>query len=351
MTPATAAADEALVADQAENDSAPPPSISSGTTAIVLPPPSLPSLEIPSSNSNAIPTLAEATESGPTTESVEQDPANAPTPVPLSTIDPLNDALHRAAMGAQAKELATVEPTPSEADLPKLVVAPRSVLEPPVSVTKISVTADQPAIDSHSADDHSPSSYSAEELKAAMRRLSLPNGMTMAELSRRLYGSPRYAQALQQLNHRRADDRGRFLPGTQIAYLPGPMLAFVYPDLIESTEGVEQTGSIRTVQFQETSPPVAEPPLELGPVQSNVPPASNATPPSMPRDTASSTEVPEWVVTEGGESLFQLAVDHYDQASYYLNLYQWNRSTMEGRYRPTDPLPKGLRIRLHPPTR
>jgi hypothetical protein len=202
---------------------------------------------------------------------------------------------------------------------------PLPQLESQQSVMQVAV---QSEVGGEAPKPSSPEAYTAEQLKAAMRRVRLPQGMSMAQLSLRLYGDARYAGALQQLNHRRADDRGRFLPGTQIAYLPGEMLAFVYPDLVHTRLDDEELGVIQPVQYEEPRGPV----LESSPVRQEVV--------SSPLG---------WILTEGGESLFQLAVDHFDQASYYLQLYEWNRATFEGRYRPTDPLPKGLRIRLAPP--
>lgn len=273
----------------------------------------------------------------PAPESTATDPDQSPetngaTFLADTISAPIRNALHRAAAEAQSSV------TTTEAD------------DSPTNTTHATYTT------------HSP--YSTQELKAAMRRLSLPSGVSMSELSQRLYGDTRYALALQQLNHRRADDRGRFLPGTQIVYLPAPMLSFVYPDLVTPASPLDKAGTIETVQYQQPLPlevnsttPVSQPesdvstesPHPASPTEA----ASDSNQPSegvpaaeMPASTVS----PEWITTEGGESLFQLAVDHFDQASYYLQLYEWNRVAMEGRYRPTDPLPKGMRIRLAPPT-
>lgn len=273
-------------------------------------------------------------------ENSKQDPASSlePNRVPAadSISDPILDALHRAAAEAQSS-VTTI--TVHEAN------------DETKNNDAAKIEADSP-------------SYTSQELKAAMRRLSLPAGVSMGELSQRLYGDTRYALALQQLNHRRADDRGRFLPGTQIVYLPGPMLSFVYPDLVKPTSLPDEAGTIATVQYQQPLPPEANPTTPLpdsesvGSTESSrraaQPEASSDSSRTVQENPASvvpaPTVSPEWITTEGGESLFQLAVDHFDQASYYLNLYEWNRVAMEGRYRPTDPLPKGMRIRLAPPT-
>ncbi|MBL8888467.1 MAG: hypothetical protein JNL67_00715 [Planctomycetaceae bacterium] len=265
----------------------------------------------------------------------------------------------------------------ASASEPILDALQRAAAQAQSSNTTVTVYATEDDAENEKAADGEaePASYSTQELKAAMQRLSLPPGMSMAELSRRLYGDTRYALALQQLNHRRADDRGRFLPGTQIAYLPAPMLSFVYPDLVKPESLSVESGTISTVQYQEpltTQAPTQRPTPTQAPTSRSSKPgprsgrvAESPLPNPAPRDSSESTlpgqEVPasgvqtapvspEWIMTEGGESLFQLAVDHFDQASYYLQLYEWNRVAMEGRYRPTDPLPKGMRIRLAPPT-
>ncbi len=259
--------------------------------------------------------------------------------------DPLNGALRRAATTA-LPDLPTIAQS-SRPDAPRFS-SENQAAEPPPSDIGSQVTQVQVQDPIRESDDatSSSASYTAAELKMAMRRVSLPTGMTMDQLSSRLYGDARYATALQQLNHRRADDRGRFLPGTQIAYLPSEMLAFVYPDLIPTKPSGAESGMIQPVEYQERSTEPVD-----GTAESVSRKRTHANLDRQPGTDSIGVEVnktPEWIVTQGGESLFQLAVDHFDQASYYLYLYEWNRETIEGRYRPTDPLPQGLRIRLAP---
>lgn len=317
-----------------------------GTTPIVFP-----SSGLPSPNLIATEPLLKHTEPS----NVAENPAEAPneevrTSAPSNSTDPLNGALQRAAADGrlppvpEGDDSSNFDPDRLEPTHPTDSTAP---LANSSSVTQIQVrNEDDPEMVVNSP----PPTYSADELKKAMRRIRLPQGMSMSQLSNRLYGDSRYAAALQQLNHRRADDRGRFLPGTQIAYLPGEMLAFVYPDLIPADPLDEEFGAIQPVEYQEgasAADGAAETPSRAD-LSTRAEP-TEALPVETETAPNAATKTPEWVVTEGGESLFQLAVDHFDQASYYLYLYEWNRATFEGRYRATDPLPKGLRIRLTPP--
>ncbi|MDP1564521.1 MAG: hypothetical protein Q8M16_24335 [Pirellulaceae bacterium] len=322
-------------------DSDEQPKTNEGTTPIVFPSPALPSPNL--SATEPMLKLAEPNVAG--------NPAGAPTEekptsMPSNSIDPLNGALQRAAAEGHLPRVPAGDHSSRLDDCghePSNPADPTPLLANSSSLTQIDVHNEG---DAEVAANPAPRTYSADELKKAMRRVRLPQDMTMAQLSNRLYGNARYAAALQQLNHRRADDRGRFLPDTQIAYLPGEMLAFVYPDLIPADQFDEELGTIQPVDYQVR-------PSDSWDIATEPPRGANLPEPlPIEIDTAqtAATKTPEWVLTEGGESLFQLAVDHFDQASYYLYLYEWNRATIEGRYRATDPLPKGLRIRLTPPT-
>ena len=298
--------------------------------------------------SAALPPVNEGTPA--VTEPTAPSAEVVPDPVSTANGGALNGALRRAATSA-SPNLPNVA-QPSTQGVPSRSSENQAV-EPRSSDTGSLVTQVQVQDPIRESDEgtSSAASYTAAELKMAMRRVSLPSGMTMTQLSNRLYGDTGYAAALQQLNHRRADDRGRFLPGTQIAYLPSEMLAFVYPDLVQSTSSDAESGAIQPVEYQErSSEPVAGVPETLSreSLSRERTHANLGHQPSTGANDTGVSKTPEWIVTEGGESLFQLAVDHFDQASYYLYLYEWNRETMEGRYRPTDPLPQGLRIRLAP---
>jgi hypothetical protein len=230
-------------------------------------------------------------------------------------------------LGSPVESLGSpVEPLANPVDSPANVIEPSANQVPP------SAKHVQPP-----ANEGGAAAFSVEQLKQAMRRVRLPAGMSMVQLSDRLYGDSRYAMALLQLNHRRADDRGQFIPGTQIMYLPAEMLEYVYPDLIPapSVEGDRSTSAIRPVDYRE---PLGERGSE----------ADRREPPRRESIQGGGTAT-DWYVTRGGESLFQIAADSFDQASFYLQLWEWNRSQLEGRYRPTDPLPQGLRLRVAPP--
>jgi hypothetical protein len=207
-----------------------------------------------------------------------------------------------------------------------------------------------------------------------MRRVPLPAGVSLLDLSRQLYGDERYGLAILQLNHRRADAAGQFPPGAQLMVLPAEMFEFVYPDLVAAAtapQGATDRGTVQPVAFADevpaatpatgpTSPTTATSPLPRSPTG---PPTgrrsvleaapelpTRATPTPDFANSPAMAPATEWIVTEGGESLFQLAGEYLDQASHYLTLYQWNYELLEGRYRPTDPLPRGLRLRIVPPT-
>jgi hypothetical protein len=207
--------------------------------------------------------------------------------------------------------------------------------------------------------------YSLETLKAAMRRTTLPPGVSMLDLSQQLYGTDRYAMALMQLNHRRADSRGHFIPGTQVMYLPAAMLHYVYPELVlENADpgsiqaigaaAVDRPNPIRAVDYQEPLPessaamPTGRSPgvhterVGASPVRG---PTANGGPQNGAGVATPKTTL---YVTEGGETLFELATEHLGQASHYVWLWEWNRPMLEGKYRPTDRLPRGLQLHMGP---
>jgi hypothetical protein len=219
--------------------------------------------------------------------------------------------------------------------------------------------------------------FTVDQLKAAMRRVPLPAGVSLLDLSRQLYGDERYGLAILQLNHRRADAAGQFPPGAQLMVLPAEMFEFVYPDLVAAAPTAPLAadhGTVQPVAFADEVPSSTSSPSSNLPTSPTT--ATNAFPraptepsrlrrsvleavPDLPTratptpdfaNSAGTASPTEWIVTEGGESLFQLAGEYLDQASHYLTLYQWNYELLEGRYRPTDPLPRGLRLRIAPPT-
>lgn len=207
--------------------------------------------------------------------------------------------------------------------------------------------------------------YSLETLKAAMRRTTLPPGVSMLDLSRQLYGTDRYAMALMQLNHRRADSRGHFIPGTQVMYLPAAMLHYVYPELVlESADpesiqamqaaAVDRQNPIRAVDYQEPLPESSAA-MPTGPSSGLQTERLGASPVGGPaangglqNGTGVATQKATLYVTEGGETLFELATEHLGQASHYVWLWEWNRPLLEGKYRPTDRLPRGLQLHMGP---
>lgn len=215
--------------------------------------------------------------------------------------------------------------------------------------------------------------FTVDQLKAAMRRVPLPAGVSLLDLSRQLYGDERYGLAILQLNHRRADAAGQFPPGAQLMVLPAEMFEFVYPDLVAATPTTplaSDRGTVQPVAFAGEVPPSTPSTLPTPPTTATKPFLGSSTgpltgrrsvleaAPDLPPHAAPTPAVAnspamapptEWIVTEGGESLFQLAGEYLDQASHYLTLYQWNYELLEGRYRPTDPLPRGLRLRIAPP--
>ncbi len=313
-----------------------------GATAMSLPTPSLPtpSLPTPSVTPPTLPTPSVTTPSLPTPS------VTTPTlPAPSVTTPSL--------------------PTPS---LP----IEAGTLRTPSSVrsSDATVAVSQPAPENRVAGP----AFTVDQLKAAMRRVPLPAGVSLLDLSRQLYGDERYGLAILQLNHRRADAAGQFPPGAQLMVLPAEMFEFVYPDLVAAAPTAPLAadhGTVQPVAFADevpsspssnlpTSPTTATNSFPRAPTEPSrlrrsvleaapdLPPHVTPTPDfANSAGTASSTE---WIVTEGGESLFQLAGEYLDQASHYLTLYQWNYELLEGRYRPTDPLPRGLRLRIAPPT-
>ncbi len=217
---------------------------------------------------------------------------------------------------------------------------------------ELGVADHEPKLNSHSRPTKDqrelpvPPSFTLDDLKNSLRRVGLPPDMSMQLLSERLYGDPRYALALMQLNHRRASSDGQFIPGTQIHYLPAEMLAFVYPDLVEVGFRSNPSGAPSPERPGDTSPGHSGPggTRLVQPVAFQEPAEENM----ASSRTLNQAPATEWYVTQGGETIFEIAADHLDQASHYVELMQWNQSLLVGRYRPTDPLPKGLRLRLRP---
>jgi hypothetical protein len=338
-----------------------------GSPSANLPSPNSPSLGSPSPNlqSPNLPSLGSPTPNSPSpnSPSLGLPSPNLPSSTSLSPNSPSPNSPSPNSQLLNSPSSNSPSPNSPPLGLPSLGTDNLELPAPNVSTAEPRFVADSDSEPARRSDIAQPPTaapqYTVDELKAAMQRVLLPDGISLREFSQQRYGDPRFATAILQLNRRRADSEGQFPPGTQLVVLPAAMFEFVYPDLVSAADARAPEGArgtVRPINFAEESAPRSTPPGPRNQPLAQPPLIQRSVlepPPELPtqpiQNTLTMPPPTEWIVTEGGESLFQLAGEHLDQASHYLTLHQWNHELLEGRYRPTDPLPRGLRLRITPP--
>lgn len=170
--------------------------------------------------------------------------------------------------------------------------------------------------------------FTSDELKSALRDVTLGPNQSLLQVTADLYQDPRWAKALWKLNRKRATSSGQFVPGSKILYLPKPMLRFLYPELAPPDQDGHPSSHNNTNSLVPSQNPA-------------------------PQDPTTGESQGLIYQTKGRESLFDIAAEQLDQASRYTELYELNRATLDQQnpgaiFNHATPLPKGLRLQLPP---